>query len=702
MVDIINKSFRLVQDEGEVELLGKNIVTLKPSELLLRYCYLSDKYLTRIIESCLLDENLTVLDLSGNVMGEDALSVLLSLLNSNKCIETLNILANPILQSLPGGGLHPHLEELLILFLNSRYLRSICGCSVSKPVLVLSKPLKYDHEIEVIKAELRKNTDLKSLSCVFNEHIQGLLSVLDVSKTLVRLHFEGFHNPAPISAALGLSLNTSLRTLQIKWNEESSSKDAESLMLWLHENLIANHCLTTLQLDGVPLHLDLYEWLAEVLEHNKGLLHVSLLNTPWTVTSKCRMLASLGINSTLRVFRVAGSGVDAKVWGSVENDLRVYLAPTRHTPLIVKVKDTSHYTPFTSPISIHVEMYEAGEEVDVVSKGNSWLRGEVLAVAAEYTYTVLLEGGEIKTNLIFNQVRRTVGRPQATVLKTAQQYSMDKFAIPDEPPQTPKPSGASVRVSGGSHANAHSAHSSANAASPAPHRPNSSVPSHVHTSPRTNTRSHASHQTQNSHTTSHAPPAQTPSHTPVHTPAHSRTVSLQGYAALAVGAAVTLRSRGDVYTCPATIHTIHPPATTGASGSATTSSSPVVPVVCVVQVQMMDGRVVVLEHTELDLLYPPDLHTNALSGADADPGYYVRGDYVDVLVNFNLQSPGSLLEHIDAVYGQGLETKEFTFKRARIAQDNSNGTYYARLETGEDLPCVRGLNLRHTFKKKEK
>ncbi|RYY72408.1 hypothetical protein EON63_20900, partial [archaeon] len=300
-------------------------------------------------------------------------------------------------------------------------------------------------------------------------------------------------------------------------------------------------------------------------------------------------------------------------------------------------------------------------------------------------------------------------------IKTVQQYSTDKYAIPDEPShtsshasshthttQSPPPSHirsqsnsqggdqTSMRVNGAavadlihtpSHTHTQPPYTSS---SPAPHRPTSSAPSHTTASPRTNTRTHTHLRSQSTgdgvyataptHTQTHTPSSHTQIHTPFHTHTHTPLpMSLQ------VGMAVTLRGRGDMYTCPATIHSLPQSDGYGYGHGHGQGDGHGYVGVCRVQVVTREGRIVTLE-TERDLIYPADLPMTPL---DTDPGFYVRGDYVDVYVNHTLQSPNSLLDHIGSVYGNGLETNAYTFKRARIAQDNKDGTYYARLESGE-------------------
>lgn len=85
------------------------------------------------------------------------------------------------------------------------------------------------------------------------------------------------------------------------------------------------------------------------------------------------------------------------------------------------------------------------------------------------------------------------------------------------------------------------------------------------------------------------------------------------------------------------------------------------------------------------LPYPPlddDIQDNFY-----DPGFYVRGDYVDVF----FWSTGG-----DATTFEG-----GVWKRGRIAHDNGDGTYFVRLETNVDLPAVRGRQLRFHFRAKD-
>lgn len=321
---------------------GSDVVALvnwiqmsKPSEVILSGCRLTDAFLQEIIECCAANENLRVLGLSNNLLDELGCRSLLTLLHSNKCVESVNILNNPILKALPGVGSHPLLSRLLKLFVDSRYLRSVCGCTILQPTLVLPS-VHFEQEVDVIICELKKSTDLKSLQCIGNQNTQQLLVALDSNKSLVRLALDGFHVPSQLSSTSGLSCNTSLQTLQIRWNDNSTKKDAETLMLWLHQNLHKNSCLTTLQMDFVPLDRDLFDYLAEILRYNRSLIHLALFNLVWLEEDKLCLLASLRKNPVLRVLHIAGS-TDAPVWNDVDHDVMANIALSRGSPLILRL-----------------------------------------------------------------------------------------------------------------------------------------------------------------------------------------------------------------------------------------------------------------------------------------------------------------------------------------------------------------------------
>lgn len=313
--DKVDLSDHPIVRPDEVALFKSWIEENKPSEVVLSNCQLTDEVAEALLSSCLANDNLRALNLMNNYVEERGCELLLALLASNKGIESINLLGNPILRSLStscedsavcgANEIHPLIASLLRLFEESSYIRSLCGCSVSQPVLTIPNALRFDHEVDLVVAELKKNADLKSLQFFCDGSSQELLSVLDRNKTLIRLFAVGFHLSQPLTNPVALSASQSLKTLQIRWNKGDSIQDAGELLAWLEQNLSSNMQLSTLQFDGLSwTNSDMLGRLSMIIRNNRGLVHLALFNSLWTEDGKARLLTAFSDNSTLRLLHV--------------------------------------------------------------------------------------------------------------------------------------------------------------------------------------------------------------------------------------------------------------------------------------------------------------------------------------------------------------------------------------------------------------
>lgn len=171
-----------VDDTKDREYLQRWLVEQQPSELTVINTRLLPALLQQIIDSSFHNNNLRVLSFRSSQFNQDNLQLLIHLLRRNRSIESVDLFhclqlfpINTTSNSDPKGSISSLINELLQLFADSRYLRSISGCTVTKPILRIAKPLTST-EMDLIYAELRKSHDLKNI-------ISLLLSLYGISPT---------------------------------------------------------------------------------------------------------------------------------------------------------------------------------------------------------------------------------------------------------------------------------------------------------------------------------------------------------------------------------------------------------------------------------------------------------------------------------------------------------------------------------------
>eukprot|EP00981_Chlorochromonas_danica_P006788 scaffold1490_cov162-Ochromonas_danica.AAC.34 len=613
----------------EVALFKSWIEENKPSEVVLSNCQLTDEVAEALLSSCLANDNLRALNLMNNRVEERGCELLLALLASNKGIESINLLGNPILRSFstPCEGsvvcganeIHPLIASLLRLFEDSSYIRSLCGCSVSQPVLMIPHTLRFDHEVDLVVAELKKNTDLKSLQMFCDGSSQELLSVLDRNKTLIRLFAVGFHLSQPLTNPVALSASQSLKTLQILWNKGDSIQDAEELLAWLEQNLSSNTQLSTLQLDGLSwTNSDLLDRLSVIVRNNRGLVHLALFNSLWTEDGKARLLAAFSDNSTLRLLHVvtrqsvesyqdplselvpmSSSKVSLEdPWRDLDASLLNTIVSTRGHPLVIRTLVEDSVFGGINGRDLRDD-WEVGDHVEALVDETSWVQGEILAVTVDFKYSVLFGDGQIKSNIRENKIRGGHRFLRSTGLGPLSNLDFASSSLVAPTPVN-----------------------------------NQSMDGISKAEDETNVND-------------------------------AQRMFGSSPTCYFLGQSVVVRFCGDCTWVPAVIREV------------LDANLYLVQVKGFPQAHEMSSPSI--------LPYPPlddDIRDNFY-----DPGYYVRGDYVDVFF-----------------WSTGGETTTFeggVWKRGRVAHDNGDGTYFVRLETNVDLPAVRGRQLRFHFRAKD-
>jgi hypothetical protein len=324
----------------------------QPSEIFISNPKISYSLVHQVIESCFANTNIRVLSFRASSFNSTNLSLLLQLLRRNRSIESIDLFCCGNLFSLrnsEGGNndltkVQGLIDELLQLFLDSKYLRSLCGCTIARPILSLISPIS-SLEMEFIYADLRKNTDLKILSLLCsNLSVDSLLFSLFQNRSLLQLTLHdielfdisqltvvNYHYQKSASDNSS-SKNSTLKTLQMKFSSSISFKIIQDCLSWLSTSLIPYLSVTSLQLDYLPVEDYSIQFLCDILERNKSLCHLSLFNIYWNWINWKKLTQSVSENGFLRILRL-----DAK--NEIDHRSRQVLGKAlehRSSPLILR------------------------------------------------------------------------------------------------------------------------------------------------------------------------------------------------------------------------------------------------------------------------------------------------------------------------------------------------------------------------------
>ena len=364
------------------------IIEQQPAEITINNWKISPSLIQQAIESSFLNSNLRVLNFRNSQFNKQNLQLLIQLLKRNRSIESIDLfhcqeIFNPssgsnssppategtTAESSPnmgtnGGSLSVEqlVDELLQLFADSKYLRSVCGCTVAKPILSLSKSLSM-MEMEFLYADLRKNTDLKVLCLPCTHSVEYIfLAILNYNRSLLQVllfDIEEFDVaklpqvslPSSLAGPVGYGLssfektnsaanprNSSLKTLQLQFNPHIAQASVAACLAWLSRAFIPNLSFTTLQLDYLPLEDFSIQFLCDILKSHKCILHLSLFNIHWNWINWKKFTQYIAENQSLRLLHLdANNEVDHRSRQVLGKALE-----NRHTPLILRSATPSH------------------------------------------------------------------------------------------------------------------------------------------------------------------------------------------------------------------------------------------------------------------------------------------------------------------------------------------------------------------------
>ena len=198
----LNVADNALNSDLALEELALLVKKFTPRELIFRNCCLTAEGLQVVIEQAILrnysDANtdnfsnrslsLEILSLSGNEIGGEGIALLNDLISSHSdiLIETIDLFRTSSSDSADASYYRQGIKELIDLFDASPVLRSLCGCQASKPTLDILQPPTHPAEYELVAADLRKNTDLRSLTIqldLADTGIQGIQGKSNTSKS---------------------------------------------------------------------------------------------------------------------------------------------------------------------------------------------------------------------------------------------------------------------------------------------------------------------------------------------------------------------------------------------------------------------------------------------------------------------------------------------------------------------------------------
>jgi hypothetical protein len=336
----------------EREMISGWILKEQPNEIIVSNPRIPHSLIQQVIESCFSNTNIRVLSFRSSSFNALNLSLLLQLLRRNRSIESIDLFHCGNLFSLlssEGGNndmmkIQGLIDELLQLFLDSKYLRSLSGCTIARPTLSIDRPIS-SLEMEFIYADLRKNTDLKILSlCCSKVSVDSLLFSLFQNRSLLQLTLYDIvlfdinqlsmvnYQKQRTTSDNHSSKNSTLKTLRLKFSTSVSSKIIQDCLTWLSSSLIPYLSITTLQLDYLPVEDYSIQFLCDILERNKSLCHLSLFNIYWNWINWKKLTQSVSENGFLRVLRL-----DAK--NEIDHRSRQVLGKAlehRSSPLILR------------------------------------------------------------------------------------------------------------------------------------------------------------------------------------------------------------------------------------------------------------------------------------------------------------------------------------------------------------------------------
>ncbi len=328
------------------------------TELNLSNCQLSDTALQNLYRVIVTKPNLRYLDLSFNQMGIVGAYGLLDVLRRSKYVESVSIFGNPFFTDSSIKSKHA-LEELISHFDQSPTWQSCCGCKTLKPTLYYAPSPKFsqpavDAEVELIGAELRKNSDLKDLAVDLSKFsrsaILKLFFSLGMNSTLLSLTLYNLRSSMLDSSLLREDTtskifpisHSKLKTLRINFvecNETVYPQVAESLR-WFKDNLLATSNLTTLHLDNLP-STDDSPWFDEVrilLDTNRSIIHLGFLRCRIEEPSISSLITSLSKNESIRLVQLdEDSKSSIEIFYSKIKDIVLM----RATPLLIRL-DSPH------------------------------------------------------------------------------------------------------------------------------------------------------------------------------------------------------------------------------------------------------------------------------------------------------------------------------------------------------------------------
>jgi len=256
-----------------LEKLSKN----KPGELILENCQLTDNLVMEISKYCANNKNLRYLNLKNNNLTSKSGYYLLDLLKQNRSIESVTIFSNPIFQENTNDST-TIAQQIRQYFQETKYLRSICGCKISYPLLLYTYQWEKRTEMSFVLMELQKNTDLKLFSVSFTKQQQQqhhhrtssnpfptlslggtdifhdlCITLLHNNKSLLSLqcyemmsflltkpmfqHLFQHHSPTSAGTDSTTATNKTLKTLQLSIAREMSVVQVRLLLIYLLHTL---------------------------------------------------------------------------------------------------------------------------------------------------------------------------------------------------------------------------------------------------------------------------------------------------------------------------------------------------------------------------------------------------------------------------------------------------------------------------------
>ena len=243
------------------------------------------------------DRSIQLLSLRSNNISFSGVSVIVACLKTNKALQCIDLLRNPIEDASP----------ISRLLMTSKTLSSVCGLWSHYRELLVRNPNLQTSDVDLIAADLMKSKDLAFLELRgSNNNLENIFVALESNSSLISLKIIDFEVSTEFTASLGacISRNRSLKTLsfaKLKTNDQMEMNAEKSrCMVRLLRSLEMNESITSLRIENLKFTREICGAIKSLLEVNTYILHLAFLHCEVDLSGFGTIAEGVQSNDTLR------------------------------------------------------------------------------------------------------------------------------------------------------------------------------------------------------------------------------------------------------------------------------------------------------------------------------------------------------------------------------------------------------------------